>query len=46
MSVVPFLAAKALRFQAEDGKLVLLWFGVQECENQGIFTLTRSPAAF
>lgn len=46
MSVVPFLAAKSLRFQVENGKLVLLWFGVYECENQGIFALTLSPAAF
>lgn len=46
LSIVPFLATRALRFQAEDGKLVLLWFGVYECENQGIFALTLSPAAF
>lgn len=46
MSIVPFLATRALRFQVEDGKLALLWFGVYECENQGIFTLTLNPAAF
>lgn len=44
LSIVPFLAAKPLRFQAEGGKL--LWFGVFGCENPRIFTLPRSPAAF
>lgn len=43
LSVVPFLAAESLRFQAEDGKL--WWFGVFGCENQGIFTLSRSIPA-